>query len=252
MSEPDLESLMKMFSFEKKADLVRYCRDLTIRSEDFFTLLLGCEASGEPFIHEISYRDKVPLHLVPKDSEIEALKSTPAGTLLSGYAAKAVSKMAHAFDERRYLVGHLFFKPDYSQWHFFCFDQRDIAAEGNHWKEGSHVHFVSWLWPGLDPKSILSDFVTEEERPGGAIHLRFIGRQEDKRIRIKKCEFTEPVEKRSSTGLHKGMFNEDVAFRFEVEIEGTDRKHIEEMLNLFDRAAAGFKETWQKKLQSLH
>ena len=51
---------------------------------------------------------------------------------------------------------------------------------------------------------------------------------------------------------HKGMFNEDVGFQFEVKIKGTDRKDIEAMLNLFDRAATGFKETWQKKLASLH
>lgn len=159
MSESNLESLMKIFSFETKKDLERYCRDLTISSEDFFHLLLACESSGEPFLHEISYRDKVPPHLVPSDSEIQALTNTPAGTFLSGDAAKAVGKRSQSFVERRYLVGHMFFRPDYTQWHFFCFDQRDLETTGNHWKGGSHVHFVNWLWPGQDPKSILSDFV---------------------------------------------------------------------------------------------
>jgi hypothetical protein len=111
MSKSNLESLMKIFSFDKRKDLERYCRDLTIRSDDFFALVLACECSGEPFIHEISHRDRVPTHLVPSDSEIEALKNTPAGTLLSGDAAKAARKMSQSFEERRYLVGHMFFVP---------------------------------------------------------------------------------------------------------------------------------------------
>jgi len=229
---------------------VKYCRDLTISSGDFVTLVLACKMSGRPFNHQIDYRDRLPDHLVPSDSEIAALESTPAGSDLKGEAAKAVSKMSQSFIERRYLVGHLFFEPDYSQWHFFCFDQRDLETTGNHWKEGSHVHFVNWLWPGQDPKSVLSDFVTEEERPGGAIHLRFVDPPKDTGMKTKKCEFTGPVEKRRASGLFDGMFNEDVSFQFEVVINGTDRKHIEAMLNLFERVATDFRKTWQNKLET--
>jgi hypothetical protein len=252
MSESNLESLMKIFSFENRKDLERYCRGLTIRSDDFFALVLACERSGEPFAHEISHRDNVSPHLVPSDSEIEALKSTSAGRLLSGDAGKAARKMSQSFVERRYLVGHMFFTPGYSKWHFFCFDQRDLESSGNRWKEGSHVHFVNWLWPGQDAKSVWSNFVGENDRPARAIHLRFIEPQQEGGMEIKKCEFNEPVENRSSTGLHKGMFDEDVRFRFEVKIKGTERKDIEDMLKLFERAATDFKETWRKKLVSLH
>jgi len=35
-------------------------------------------------------------------------------------------------------------------------------------------------------------------------------------MEIKKCQFVQPVEKRYSTGLYRGMFNEDVTFQFEV------------------------------------
>ena len=73
MGESNLEGVAKIFSFEKEQDLERYCRDLTIRTEDFFTLVLTCELLRYPFAHEISYRDKMPEHLVPDDSEIQAL-----------------------------------------------------------------------------------------------------------------------------------------------------------------------------------
>jgi hypothetical protein len=169
----NLERVLKIFSFEKKGDLEKYCRSVVISSRDFFALVVACELTRNPFSHEISYRDKVSEHLNPSDSEIQALKSTPAGTLLTGDAEKAVRKMSQMFEERRYLVGHMFFTPDLSKWHFFCFDQRDLETKGNHWKEGSHVHFVNWLWPVQDAKAVWSNFVTEDLRPGGAIHLRF-------------------------------------------------------------------------------
>ena len=112
---PSLDSLLEIFSFEKKADLVRRCKELTISSEDFFKLVLACDMWGLPFLHAITHKDKVPPHLVPKDSEIDALQNTPAGTALTGGAAKAISKLAQAFEERRYLVGHIFFTPDKSE-----------------------------------------------------------------------------------------------------------------------------------------
>src|SRR5450631_2790934 len=77
MTTTSLEGLLKMFSFEKKQDLERYCRQLNIHPRDFFELVLACEHSGNPFCHQITYRDKMPGHLVPSDSEIEALGKTP-------------------------------------------------------------------------------------------------------------------------------------------------------------------------------
>jgi hypothetical protein len=172
MSESNLDGLLKMFSFHKKSELEKYCRDVVISSENFFALILACEQSDNPFCHEISYRDKVPKHLNPSDSETQALLDNPVGAL-SPEAEKAVRKLSQMFEERRYLVGHIFFTPDFSKWHFFCFDQRDLETEGNHWKEGSHVHFINWLWAGQDAKSVWSNFVGDDRRPGDAIHLRF-------------------------------------------------------------------------------
>jgi hypothetical protein len=175
MPEPNLDSLLRIFSFEKKKDLERYCRDLIVSSEDFFKLVLACEFSGVPFLHGISYRDKVPSHLVPKDAEIEALKNTPAGTILTGEAAKAVSKISQIFEKRRYLVGHMFQTPDHSRWHFFCFDAiSDLRLQGNHWEKGAHVHFVNWLWPNLRADSVWENFVHDDNRPGASLHLRFV------------------------------------------------------------------------------
>jgi glucan biosynthesis protein len=71
-------------------------------------------------------------------------------------------------------------------------------------------------------------------------------------MEIKQCEFDQPVEKRSSTGFYKGMFNEDVGFRFLVDVKVTDRKDVESRLKLFELATTSFKETWQNVLAKLH
>jgi len=70
-------------------------------------------------------------------------------------------------------------------------------------------------------------------------------------METKQCEFDEPLENRTSTGLYPGMFNEDVGFRFLVDVKVTDRKDVESMLKLFEQATTNFKETWQKVLAKL-
>ncbi len=177
MSESNLEGLLKIFEFETKSELERYCKTVQISGDDFASLILSCEASAIPFLHRIYYQDIVPPHLEPSDSETQALKNNPVG-LLSPEAEKAVRKMSQMFKERRYIVGHIFYVADFSRWHLFCFDQRDIEEDRpNHWKEGAHVHFINWLWPGKDAQSAWSKFVIEKDRPGGTIHLRFTSRK---------------------------------------------------------------------------
>jgi hypothetical protein len=56
-----------------------------------------------------------------------------------------VRKMFQLFEERQYLVGHMFYTADLHEWDFFCFDQPDVEQQKrNHWKKGSHVHFLNW------------------------------------------------------------------------------------------------------------
>src|SRR5262245_1510966 len=110
-----------------------------------------------PFVHKSHARDYRPEHLEPSDEELNALfKSVPGP--VTGEAAKTAQKLfIQSPRERRYLVGHIFFTPDLSKWHFFYFDQRDLQErEPNHWQGGSHIHFINWLWPQHDAQSLWS------------------------------------------------------------------------------------------------
>jgi hypothetical protein len=172
MTGSTLAGLLKIFDFEKKSGLVRYCRNLQINGDDFISLILSCDASGVPFTHKISHREIIPPHLVPSDSEHQALRNNAPGPL-SSEAEKFVRKISQIFKDRKIMVGHMFYTPDFSRWHFFCFDQRDLEENTNHWKEGAHVHFINWLWKKLDAKSVWSVFVSDNARPTSVIHLRF-------------------------------------------------------------------------------
>jgi hypothetical protein len=59
-----------------------------------------------------------------------------------------------------------------------------------------------------------------------------------------KCEFDLPIEHRSSTGLHPGMFDQDVGFRFEVNVKTTEPDDVKTMLDAFKKATADFLDAW--------
>jgi hypothetical protein len=176
MSEPiDLERLWRVFTFDKKRDLKKYCDNAIIHKRDFATLVMACKAGRLPFEHKMHYKDHVPAQLVPSEKEQDALSTNGLGPL-KGDALKMMRKMGQLFKDRRYLVGHIFYTS--AEWHFFYFDQWDIdQKKGNHWSGGSHVHFINWLWPNYDPQTVWSTFVAGGEPPKGALHIRFVTEQ---------------------------------------------------------------------------
>jgi hypothetical protein len=170
-SEEQRLAFVKIFLFEKRRELGRYCRDLVVSDLVLADFILACETGIVPFKHHIHYQDHVPAHLRPSRDELAALTANGVGPL-TGDGLKAARKIGQTFVQRRYLVGHLFLTPDPSRWHFLYLDQRDIAESDNHWKEGPHLHFVNWLWLNLDAQSIWKEFRAGQP-PKAALHIRF-------------------------------------------------------------------------------
>jgi hypothetical protein len=169
---PERAVLLKLFAFDKKKELEKYCRSAVINSSVFADFILECELAEFPFLHEIHYRDHVPEQLNLTDADLAALAANPVGPLQPA-AKKAVTKMSQTFRDRRYLVGHIFYVPDLSRWHFFQFDQRDLEDEENHWKEGAHIHFLNWLWPNYDPKTLWNNFTLGRAKMNDSLHVRY-------------------------------------------------------------------------------
>lgn len=173
MWEPvTMEGLLKIFTFDKKRDLEKHCREVTIHRGDFSLFVYLCEAGQMPFRHRIYGRDYVPPDVKPSEKEREALANNGLGPL-KGDALKMAKKIGQLFQVRRYLVGHMFDTP--AHWHFLYFDQRDIKDDGpNHWKEGPHIHLINWLLrPQCDPEKLWAEFISGNVDLGGSLHVRF-------------------------------------------------------------------------------
>ena len=169
----NLPSLLEILYFKKKRDLVRHCRNAIIYQVDFAAFILACETGTFSWNHQIFYRDYVPPHLPPTQENLNSLASNGVGPL-RGEAAKVMNRIAQIFEERRLLVGHMFYDKDISNWHFFYFDQRDLSNKGNHWKEGSHIHLINHLWPNYDAESLWNKFCSGNIQLSGSLHIKFV------------------------------------------------------------------------------
>jgi hypothetical protein len=162
-----------LIGITKKSELKKHCRRTTITQRALVNLILACETHMiPPWQHQIHYRDFVPDQLELTEADRLSLVSNGVGKMNSP-AKKAANKIGEIFDKRRLLVGHLFFTPDLKYWHLFYFDQRDFAERGNHWKYGSHIHLINYLWPSLTAEGVWEQFRTGNPNMQGALHVKF-------------------------------------------------------------------------------
>jgi hypothetical protein len=100
-----------------------------------------------------------------------------AGKIPRGPALKFTRKIQQVFKERSQNVAHLFRRPGI--WHAFLFELREAADERKPgWADGTHLHFVSHLWPGVTAQQVLDYVIRDEKRPPTE-HIRFVPRHAD-------------------------------------------------------------------------
>jgi hypothetical protein len=167
---PVPQHLQDLLAITKKSELQKFCRQLTISQHDFAILVWNSATIG--YQHQLQNHEFQPDHLQPTQEEIAGLGRRSADGKISDEGQRFFRKIRQLFKDRRILVSHIFFNS--ARWHVFYFDQRDLA-EGNsqHWKEGTHVHFVNDLWPGYDPKDLWSLLKQADASIGGKLHIRF-------------------------------------------------------------------------------
>ena len=164
------EYLRKMLEIEKKSELKKYCKKIVITKEDLVKLITNCYKIG--YFHQIKYNDFLPPNLEPTDKERQAISSLKTGEILTGDAKKFANKLFQLFKQRRYLVAHIFYNKE--KWHLFYFDQKDMEEmKGNHWQEGSHIHFVNYLWPQYNIDELWKIFDDSSATVGGKLHIRY-------------------------------------------------------------------------------
>ena len=166
-SVPDY--LQELLAIEKKSELKKFCKKITITQDDLIRLIFNSSTIG--YLHARKHHEFVPKHLLPKGNELGALGHTPAGKILKADAKKCVNKISQIFKERRQLSAHVFYND--TKWHIFYFDLDDTDERSNHWKHGPHIHFVNYLWPNLDINNLCGLFDKVESSATGKLHIRY-------------------------------------------------------------------------------
>jgi hypothetical protein len=155
------DNLKNLLAMSRKADIEKLCKRLTISQWDLFLLIHNC--SQLKIRHRSKFPEFVPPHLEITDNDRSRLKE--------GVGAAFAKKLTSLMRERRNICVHLFERG--LEWHCFYFSYRDIETDGNHWSQGAHLHYLSYLWPNITKDKIWKAFDTRVTKLPGDLHIRF-------------------------------------------------------------------------------
>lgn len=173
---PQLPALLEVFNFRSKREVVRHCKTLVVSRTDFVALVLGAQRGAlSPYKYANHFAETTPKHLLPKKEEHDAIAANGVGPLRTKQAQKFTRKIFQLFVEKRSLAAHLFYTDDAEYWHLFYFDSGDTSEHKNHWKHGSHIHYVSDLWTELSLSSAWAQVLSGELGFANKLHIRYKG-----------------------------------------------------------------------------
>jgi hypothetical protein len=134
-------AVLDLMRLPNKAAVQKYCREVTFTGSDLVNVVLNARVGAlAPYRYANHYDHRQPSHLEPTDEELKALATNGVGPA-RGKARKVLRKIHQVFEDRRLFSAHMIYHPETPEWHLFCFDQRDMQRDGNHWKSGSHIHY---------------------------------------------------------------------------------------------------------------
>lgn len=166
----------KLFTLDKKKDVEKYCKSIQISMVDLFQLIMVWQNLGLGY--SMKFRDfQAPIEFGSADiDKIVDGMSGKGPQPLSDDGKKVLRKTDEMFRERKYRVVHMF--ACVPKWHCFFFDQHDAFPDVTrppHWKEGGHIHYLSYLTTSLDISEIWKLFDTRDAKLPKSIHIKFTG-----------------------------------------------------------------------------
>lgn len=176
MREPTehLSSLIEILNFKSKKDLDRHCRNIVVYQQDLFWLILAAQHGVfHPYKYANHFERNVSQNIYPNELEQQAIRENGTGEFTTKLATKFSTKIFQMFREQRALAAHLFYTPDHRYWHLFYFDNRDTSDVKNHWKHGSHIHYVSDLWPEITMSTVWQQVTNGQLYFPNKMHIRY-------------------------------------------------------------------------------
>ncbi len=172
--QPSSRDIIYFLNCRDKRALKKHARSVTIYQDHFAGLALMASIGQLPPYHYARHHAEIipeDIHWTPE--ELEAFGKSKVGPLSDGRAIKFASKVDQVFKVRKLLNAHLFYTPDHSLWHIFCYDSKELRDQGNHWKEGSHLHYISFLWPEYNLAEAWGRVQRGDLNFSGKLHVRF-------------------------------------------------------------------------------
>ncbi len=155
------EDLVTLLGITKKHEAVRFCKGVTISEDDLYLLIRNCVQIG------YNCMSKVPEYL-PDGRQITDLD---VAEMKAGRTKQFAAKVRQIFEERKHYMVHLLEKG--KEWHCFHYTYKDMeTGEKGHWKHGSHLHYVSYLWPEYTKRKVWEAFDQRTSDIRGSLHIR--------------------------------------------------------------------------------
>ena len=171
---PVADHLRTLLSISTKRELKRFSRDVVVTRREFSVLVFNANALG--YVHNLQYHEFRPADAHLSKSDFDALHEPP-GEQRTRNLRRFLGRVNRLFHQRRLFTAHIFINSE--RWHVFYFDQRDLQLSDNHWRHGSHIHFVNFLWPNYNPADIWTVLKRAETDINGALHIRYDPQQSD-------------------------------------------------------------------------
>jgi hypothetical protein len=160
--------LRALLGAKKKRELELLARDILVEHGDFYDLTRNCGLLGLS-------RHTEHHNWAPKE---RSLSEEERASLFDKPEPKVVGKVRQLLEEREHRSVHMFTSANGSRWHCFYLTFKDVAGSPStgehHWRGGSHVHFVNYLFnPKKLTRRVVLDALAEREHSINGIHIRY-------------------------------------------------------------------------------
>lgn len=151
-------SFQRFLDAPSKHDTEKMAKNLVVSSSDLATLIFNTRRFG--WRHSFIRKQFLPTHLS---------KSFYGGDKVTLPDDPNYKRRMQVFKERKVSTTHLFERG--KKWHCFYFSYDDALAEPNHWKCGTHVHYLNNHWPNT--REDVLNALDSRQVSVNSLHVRF-------------------------------------------------------------------------------